>query len=825
MVKKSVRLPAHIKPERYQLMLRPDLENFTFSGEETIELILEREAKEITLHSQEIEIESAEFIHQGKTNFASKITYQPEDETATFNFPKSLKKGKGELVLKFKGILNDKLRGFYRSRYSHEGQDKYLATTQFEATDARRAFPSFDEPSKKAIFDVTLMIPANTIAISNTIEKNVWEHESGYKVVEFEPTPKMSTYLLAFIVGDLEYIEGKTKRGVLVRVFTTPGKKEQGRFALNTAIKMLEFYEEYFKIPYPLPVSDLIAIPDFAAGAMENWGAVTYRETALLIDEANSSAVNRQRVAVVIAHELAHMWFGDLVTMEWWTHLWLNEGFASYIEYLAVDHVFPEFDIWTQFIHMDQGTALKLDSLENTHPIEVEVFHPSEISEIFDKVSYSKGASIIRMLAQFLGPKDFREGLRHYLKTHEYLNSFIDINVNMIIDTILGRDDEIKILGSGGPDRDDNRDLYISSFDRSTKSLINEQLLVQQFSLTGLLSDRVLSAKKDISFNFYLAYFVSNRFFVDRLGVLNNARITTDIIVPLAFNSLSDFYIDSNQNLGVLNAPALICSFCSLVRDVVYYDYNFLSARNNDTYFPTDYISNNTYVISGIDPSVDKNILVTATDLAGNESTLIINPQAPEAPSNLYLKGNKIYWQDNSQIEDRFEIYGSTDGYNFDFIATTRDNENVYQVGPASEDKEVLNGGDDSVIYTYYRVRACFDVACSGYSNIAPPYSNQPPSAVAQISLDGITYSNAVTVSQGVPVSVYLSASDSSDSDGWTSSNGVSSGGKCEWNTDLNQDPATYEQTVSDPAAPSACNVYLGQKTFNDLPGTYTYNV
>lgn len=421
--KKNHRLPAHVRPIRYKIMLRPDLENFTFSGEETISLTLDKASNTITLHCAEVRIQQAEFIHKTKEVLAGYISYNINAETVTFTFPKKIAKGKGELRLKFNGILNDKMRGFYRSSYEVDGRKKHLATTQFESTDARRSFPSFDEPAQKAIFDVTLMVPAHTVAISNTIESKVSEHESGYKVVEFEPTPKMSTYLLAFIVGDFEYIEGKTKNNVLVRVFTTPGKKDQAKFALDVAIKSLEFYNDYFDIPYPLPVLDMIAIPDFSAGAMENWGAVTYRESTLLVDETRTSSANKQWVAMVIAHELAHQWFGNLVTMEWWTHLWLNEGFASFIEYLAIDKIFPQWDIWTQFVANEMGIAYSLDSLKNTHPIEVEVGHPAEISEIFDKVSYAKGASVLRMLYEYLGPNYFQKGLRHYLKKHSYSNA------------------------------------------------------------------------------------------------------------------------------------------------------------------------------------------------------------------------------------------------------------------------------------------------------------------------------------------------------------------------------------------------------------------
>lgn len=414
----SVRLSKNIIPISYHIELKPDLENFTFSGIETITLNILQKTRTITLHSKEIEIITADI-----NKSFSKISYDKKSETATFTFPEALPRGKHKLILVFKGILNDKMRGFYRSKYTIDGKEHHMATTQFEATDARRAFPCFDEPAQKAIFHVSLVIPKGKTAISNTLPVSVREHEAGYDIVQFSPTPKMSTYLLAFIVGDFEYIETKTKSGKLVRVFTTAGKKKQASFALDCAVKTLEFYEHYFDIKYPLPVLDMIAIPDFASGAMENWGAVTYRESALLVDDAHSSASNKQWVALVVAHELAHQWFGNLVTMEWWTHLWLNEGFASYIEYLAVDKIFPEWDIWTQFSTNDLGRALRLDALASTHPIEVEVHHPSEIGEIFDEVSYSKGASIIRMLAGYLGEKNFRDGLRYYLKKHSYKNT------------------------------------------------------------------------------------------------------------------------------------------------------------------------------------------------------------------------------------------------------------------------------------------------------------------------------------------------------------------------------------------------------------------
>lgn len=493
---KSVRLPVHIRPTKYTLTLKPDLEAFVFDGNEVIDVVIDKPIKEITLHSKDIDIETVKITSPrssperrggkqkapstsqekaGDEVFAYKISYDEKAETTTFYFKKNIPKGKHKLSIVFKGIINEHLRGFYRSRYTLEGKEKFLATTQFEATDARRAFPCFDEPAQKAVFDVSLIVPSTHTAISNTLPKTcmacsgdlhpkdvslvpttIKEHEAGYKIISFSPTPKMSTYLLAFIIGEFEYIEGyaggqpkhanenrrrgragapKGRRGIsdlevdvsagqtLVRVFTTPGKKHQGKFALDVAIRCLEFYNKYFDIPYPLPVLDLIAIPDFESAAMENWGAVTFRETALLFDEEKTSLVNKQWIAIVIAHEIAHQWFGNLVTMSWWTDLWLNEGFASYMENLCTDNLFPEWHVWDLYLADRYAVALRLDALANSHPIEVQVHHPDEISEIFDMVSYAKGSAVIRMLAEYLGHDVFRDGLRHYMHTHKYGNT------------------------------------------------------------------------------------------------------------------------------------------------------------------------------------------------------------------------------------------------------------------------------------------------------------------------------------------------------------------------------------------------------------------
>ena len=420
----AVVLPTNVRPRHYQITLQPDMDNFTFDGLELIDLEIAETTAEIVLNADEMRVHTATLVKDGSSQRATAITLDGERETVTLSFASPIAPGAAQLDLRFTGELNDKLRGFYRSQYVNpEGEVSYLATTQFEATDARRAFPCWDEPSCKATFQLTLNIPAQMVAVSNTPVIDQAGLDAGYKSIMFARTPVMSTYLMAFVIGDLTYIEQEAANNTRVGVWTTRGKEEQGRFALETSARMLSFFNDYFGIPYPLEKLDHIAIPDFAAGAMENWGAITYRETALLVDQANSSAGTRQRVAEVVAHEMAHMWFGDLVTMEWWDDLWLNESFASWMGTKAVDWAFPEWQMWTQFVNMDTNRALSLDGLKNSHPIEQEVKDPAEISQLFDAISYSKGASVIRMLEQFLTPEVFRQGLHQYLNANQYANA------------------------------------------------------------------------------------------------------------------------------------------------------------------------------------------------------------------------------------------------------------------------------------------------------------------------------------------------------------------------------------------------------------------
>ena len=417
-------LPNSVLPEKYRLSLSPDLQNFTFEGRVDIDVQVQSSTSEITLNAAELTLREAS-LTQGDTRVSARSLSVDEDsETATITLDSEAAPGSATLSISYQGILNDQLKGFYRSRYQDaDGNEQYLATTQFEATDARRALPCWDEPALKSTFQVSMTVPSHLTAVSNTPVVSETNSGNGLKTISFAETPRMSTYLLAFIVGDLASVEAKAPNGTLMRVFATRGNERLGQFALDTAIRLLEYYNDYFGIPYPLEKLDHFAIPDFAAGAMENWGAITYREVALLFDPENSAAPTRQRIVEIIAHEMAHMWFGDLVTMDWWDDLWLNESFASWMGNKATDALYPEWSMWTQFLYQDVGEGLRIDALRNSHPIEANVKDPGEIREIFDAISYNKGASILWMLEQYLGEDTFRNGLRSYLSRHMYGNA------------------------------------------------------------------------------------------------------------------------------------------------------------------------------------------------------------------------------------------------------------------------------------------------------------------------------------------------------------------------------------------------------------------
>lgn len=427
MSKNVTRLFEQFQPENYKLDILLDKAKLQFSGKVTITgKKVGRPSQRITLHQKDLTITKASIIKHDKRSDAeipvTRINTQKTFDEVRLHADGLIYPGQYSVTLEFAGKVTDNLQGLYPSRFKLDGKPDIILGTQFESHYAREVFPSIDEPEAKATFDVTVTAHKDDVILGNTPVKTQ-KTSAQTKTVTFEQTPIMSTYLLAFVAGNLKHKKATTKEGVKVRLYATPDKSDQLDFSLDVAVKTLEFYNDYFQIPYPLPKLDMVALPDFSMGAMENWGLVTYREQAVLVDPKNTSLPGKQWAAMVVAHELAHQWFGNLVTMRWWTDLWLNEGFASWIEYLAVDHIFPEWEMWTQFIAEEQQAALRLDALENTHPIEVPVRHPDEIRTIFDTISYAKGSSVIHMLHDYLGPDDFKKGLHNYLKKHAYGNT------------------------------------------------------------------------------------------------------------------------------------------------------------------------------------------------------------------------------------------------------------------------------------------------------------------------------------------------------------------------------------------------------------------
>ncbi|XP_035717445.1 aminopeptidase N-like isoform X1 [Vespa mandarinia] len=427
----DVRLPKSIVPDSYELRLVPFIweGNFTFNGEVTIVVNVTENTKNVTLHATDMKIDESltsirEFSLSNNRTKPITIVEQKNDTERQFHVIKTsdtLKEGKQYVVhLKFVGQLNDYLQGFYRSSYTVGNQTRWIATTQFQATDARRAFPCFDEPAMKAKFQISIGRPRNMTSISNMPRKGQPEPMPGLPTYEwdhYEQSVPMSTYLVAFIVSDFEMLKSESRN------FSVWARKEainQSHYSLDIGPKILEYYEDYFKIKFPLPKMDMVALPDFSAGAMENWGLITYRETAMLYQERVSTSSNLQRVATVVAHELAHQWFGNLVTPSWWSDLWLNEGFASYVEYIGMNAVEPTWKVLEQFVVNDLQSVFGLDALQSSHPISIEVGHPDEISEIFDRISYEKGASILRMMDHFLTTDVFKRGLTNYLTEKAY---------------------------------------------------------------------------------------------------------------------------------------------------------------------------------------------------------------------------------------------------------------------------------------------------------------------------------------------------------------------------------------------------------------------
>jgi puromycin-sensitive aminopeptidase len=404
------------------LRLEPDLTNATFAGEVVITVAVHEPTSEVVLNAIELQIDDAGIETDDGLSRLAAVSLDEKTERCCLAFGQPVAKGNARLRLHFRGILNDKLRGFYRSSYKEaSGATKVLAATQFEATDARRAFPCWDEPAFKAVFAATLVIDPALVAVSNTAIASE-RIENGKKVIRFADTISMSTYLVSFVVGELEGTTPILIGNTPLRVWSISGKTRLAAFAQEIGAFSLKFYEDYYGRPYPGDKLDLLAIPDFASGAMENLGAITFRETALLVDEQAATHAELERVADVVAHEIAHMWFGDLVTMAWWNGLWLNEAFATFLEMVAVDAFRPEWQRWTSF-GVSRAAALVVDGLHATRPIEYPVEAPKDADAMFDVLTYEKGASVLRMLEQYLGVESFRAGVRDYLNAHAFGNT------------------------------------------------------------------------------------------------------------------------------------------------------------------------------------------------------------------------------------------------------------------------------------------------------------------------------------------------------------------------------------------------------------------
>ncbi|XP_052090870.1 uncharacterized protein LOC127727793 [Mytilus californianus] len=434
----DVRLPRTVSPQLYTLELLPDIyaddpKDFKISGKVDIVIDCLEATDNITIHINKLTIKKQTIyikIQSGNQS-GPKILRTTEDNDRQFYIMfLSEKLNQGQtyvLSLEFEGPLKDDLAGLYYSSYKRNDKNVYLAVTQFEATDARKAFPCFDEPNMKAKFKVTLLRKPSMTSISNMPqEKTGIQRPNGFVADEYKLSEKMSTYLLAFIVCDFKQITGTTKNNITYGAWSTPETINQAELALQIGIDTITFYEDFFGVRFPLPKQDMIAIPDFSAGAMENWGLITYRETAMLFEPGVSSEGNKQRVTGTITHELAHQWFGDLVTMDWWGDIWLNEGFARFVQYLGSDNLYPQWKMFEQFVVNVVHAAFSFDGLATSHPVYVPVYNPSEINEVFDAISYDKGASIIRMMKFFLGDSTFKKGLQNYLIDRKFSNAYHD---------------------------------------------------------------------------------------------------------------------------------------------------------------------------------------------------------------------------------------------------------------------------------------------------------------------------------------------------------------------------------------------------------------
>ena len=424
------KLPKEVVPTGYSIRIVPKIDQFTFTGTETVKLNVRSPVHQLVLNTLELKIEAASV--DGKDLPASAIKTDKEKELLTLTLPFKLAQGDHTLALRFSGKINQQGQGLFYMRYQEQGSGarKVMLGTQFEATDARRFFPCWDEPVFRARFQLSAVVPENWLVVSNMPIESERKITEG-KEVRFAATPPMSSYLNVFVAGELDVIEARSD-STQVRVIATKGKAELGRYALEATAQILQYYNDYFGVPYPLPKLDQIALPGGFGGAMENWGGITYYESALLFDPKNSSTETKQNIYEVIAHEVAHMWFGDLVTMAWWDNLWLNEGFASWMGTKCTAHFNPQWEVWlrrnlprdpTRRIGIAKEQAMEGDARSTTHAIQQHIATEAEANSAFDDITYKKGLSFLRMLESFLGEDVFRDGIRGYIAAHEYSNT------------------------------------------------------------------------------------------------------------------------------------------------------------------------------------------------------------------------------------------------------------------------------------------------------------------------------------------------------------------------------------------------------------------
>ncbi|HEU5122274.1 MAG TPA: M1 family metallopeptidase, partial [Candidatus Saccharimonadales bacterium] len=410
------RLINYFVPDNYNLSLQLDRPNRRFNGVVAIHGTSAPDTNKLMLHAKDLIIESVVF--DGKM-----AEFELDGDELTISHP-DIHQGKHIVTVSFNGIITDAMHGLYPCYFEHNGEKKELLATQFESHHAREVFPCIDEPEAKATFDVTLATEPGIVVLGNMPAKQQ-KLEEDHLVTSFQTTPRMSTYLLAWVTGELHRKTATTESGVEVNVWATPAQHPDSlTFALEHAVRTIQFFNDYFGTPYPLPKSDHVALPDFTSGAMENWGLITYREVALLADPQTTGISTKQYVALVVAHELSHQWFGNLVTMKWWNNLWLNESFATLMEYIAVDALHPEWNMWLEFSTMESILALRRDSIDGVQSVQVDVHHPDEIGTLFDgAIVYAKGARLLRMLQHYIGHKDFQAGLKAYFASFAYQNT------------------------------------------------------------------------------------------------------------------------------------------------------------------------------------------------------------------------------------------------------------------------------------------------------------------------------------------------------------------------------------------------------------------